>query len=46
MRAVAAGAREVKPPQPTFWGGFGACFRDPDGHLWEVVHNPKWPAVD
>lgn len=46
MRAVAAGAREVKSPQTTFWGGYGGCFRDPDGHLWEVVHNPKWPVVD
>ncbi len=39
-RAVAAGARAVKPPAKTFWGGFSGNFRDPDGHLWEFAHNP------
>lgn len=41
--AVAAGAREVKPAQPTFWGGYAGYFADPDGHLWEIAHNPSWP---
>lgn len=41
--AVAAGARLVKPAQPVFWGGYGGYFADPDGHLWEVAHNPHWP---
>lgn len=41
-QAQAAGARIVKPPQPTFWGGYAAYFQDPDGHLWEVVWNPHW----
>lgn len=40
--AVAAGALLVKPAQPTFWGGYGGYFADPDGHLWEVAHNPSW----
>ncbi len=40
--ALAAGARAVKPAGPTFWGGYAGQFADPDGHLWEVVHNPAW----
>jgi uncharacterized protein len=35
--AVAAGARLVKPAQPTTWGGYTGYFADPDGYLWEVV---------
>jgi len=38
--AVRAGARPVKPPKRVFWGGFSGNFRDPDGHLWEIAHNP------
>ncbi len=38
--ALKAGARLVKPAQPTFWGGYAGCFQDPDGHPWEVVFNP------
>lgn len=41
--AVAAGARLVKPAQKVFWGGYSGYFADPDGHLWEVAHNPFWP---
>ena len=40
--AVAAGARLLKPAQKTFWGGYAGYFADPDGHLWEVAHNPFW----
>lgn len=43
--AVAAGARLVKPGQPVFWGGYSGYFADPDGHLWEVAHNPFWPLA-
>ena len=39
-QARRAGARIVKAPQDTFYGGYAAYFRDPDGHLWEVVWNP------
>lgn len=39
-KAVAAGAAPVKPPEPTFWGGYSCYFSDPDGHLWELAHNP------
>jgi len=41
--AVAAGAALVKPAQKAFWGGTSGYFADPDGHLWEVAHNPFWP---
>lgn len=39
-RALAAGARMLKAPQEVFWGGFHAYFADPDGHVWEIAHNP------
>lgn len=39
-QAVRAGARLVKPGQKVFWGGYSGYFADPDGHLWEVAHNP------
>lgn len=41
--AVAAGARLVKPAEKVFWGGTSGYFADPDGHLWEVAHNPFFP---
>ena len=41
--AQAAGARIAKPAQATEWGGYHGYFADPDGHLWEVAHNPFWP---
>ena len=44
--AVNAGAKQVKPPGKTFWGGYSGYFADPDGHLWEVAHNPFWPFDD
>jgi catechol 2,3-dioxygenase-like lactoylglutathione lyase family enzyme len=39
-QAVKAGAKLVKKPQKVFWGGYSGYFKDPDGHLWEVAHNP------
>lgn len=39
-QAVAAGATLVKPAQKVFWGGYSGYFKDPDGHLWEIAHNP------
>lgn len=38
----AAGAEILKEPQEVFWGGYSGYFRDPDGHAWEVAHNPSW----
>ncbi len=45
-RARAAGATIPKMPQKTFWGGYAGYFADPDGHLWEVAHNPGFPLSD
>jgi catechol 2,3-dioxygenase-like lactoylglutathione lyase family enzyme len=43
--AMAAGATLVKRPQKVFWGGYSGYFKDLDGHLWEVAHNPLfWPG--
>lgn len=36
-----AGARIIKTPQDTFYGGYAGYFHDPDGHLWEIVWNPE-----
>ncbi len=41
--ARAAGASVPKPPQRADWGGYSGYFADPDGHLWEVAHNPLFP---
>lgn len=38
--ALAAGATALKPPEEVFWGGYSCYFADPDGHVWEVAHNP------
>lgn len=38
-----AGATVPKPGRATEWGGYSGYFADPDGHLWEVAHNPFWP---
>ena len=43
LAAGAAGARIAKPAQATEWGGYHGYFADPDGHLWEIAHNPFWP---
>lgn len=39
--AEKGGAAIVKMAQDTFWGGYAGYFKDPDGHLWEVVWNPQ-----
>lgn len=39
-QAVEAGAILVKKPQKVFWGGYSGYFKDLDGHLWEMAHNP------
>lgn len=41
-KAKMAGATIVKAATKTFWGGYAGYFKDPDGHLWEVVWNPAW----
>lgn len=41
--AVRCGGQLRKPAQKVFWGGYSGYFSDPDGHLWEVAHNPFFP---
>ena len=45
MQAKKAGAKILKPAQDVFWGGYSGYFADPDGHLWEVAHNPGFPLT-
>jgi catechol 2,3-dioxygenase-like lactoylglutathione lyase family enzyme len=40
--AEAAGATIPRRGAETFWGGYSGVFVDPDGHPWEVAHNPSW----
>lgn len=44
--AEAAGATVTKRPNETFYGGYAAYFRDPDGHVWEIAHNPGFTLGD
>ncbi len=44
--AMAAGAIAITKPAEVFWGGYSGNFADPDGHLWEVAHNPFWTLDD
>lgn len=41
-QAADAGATLVKKPVKVAWGGYSGYFADPDGHLWEVAHNPHF----
>jgi catechol 2,3-dioxygenase-like lactoylglutathione lyase family enzyme len=41
-----AGARIAREPGETFWGGYSGVFVDPDGHPWEVAHNPHWSLAE
>lgn len=41
--AVKSGAKLLKPAHKIFWGGYVGFFEDPDGHVWEVAHNPHSP---
>jgi catechol 2,3-dioxygenase-like lactoylglutathione lyase family enzyme len=44
--AEAAGARIGRRGAETFWGGYSGVFLDPDGHPWEVAHNPGWRIAE
>jgi uncharacterized protein len=44
--ARAAGAWIAREPGETFWGGYSGVFVDPDGHPWEVAHNPYWTIAE
>lgn len=39
-QATSVGAKVIKKPQTTSWGGYSGYFADPDGYLWEVAFNP------
>ena len=41
VQATAAGATKIQPAKPFNWGGYAGWFGDPDGHLWEIVYNPR-----
>ncbi|WP_354642739.1 VOC family protein [Kitasatospora camelliae] len=44
--AQKAGATVVKAPVATDWGGYSGYYEDPDGHLWELAHNPFFPLTE
>jgi uncharacterized protein len=44
--AEAAGGTITRHGAETFWGGYSGAFADPDGHAWEVAHNPHWTLAD
>jgi uncharacterized protein len=44
--ARAAGGTIAREPAETFWGGYSGVFVDPEGHPWEVAHNPHWTVND
>ena len=44
--ARAAGATIGREPAQTFWGGYSGLFVDPEGHPWEVAHNPGWTLLE
>ncbi|MCW5683482.1 MAG: VOC family protein [Pseudolabrys sp.] len=41
--AAEAGAVIRRRGHKTSWGGYIGYFTDPDGHLWEIAHNPGFP---
>ncbi len=44
--AEAAGGTVTIPAARADWGGYSGYFTDPDGHLWEVAHNPGFPLLE
>ena len=45
-QAEAAGGTVPRAGAETFWGGYSGIFIDPEGHPWEVAHNPHWTVAD
>lgn len=41
-----AGGTVLKTAADVFWGGHHGYFRDPEGHIWEVAHNPFSPLSE
>jgi len=44
--AAAAGGTVTRPPSETFYGGYAGVFTDPDGHAWEIAHNPGFSLAE
>jgi catechol 2,3-dioxygenase-like lactoylglutathione lyase family enzyme len=44
--AKAAGATVTRSPSRTFYGGYAGVFLDPDGHAWEIAHNPGFTLAE
>jgi predicted lactoylglutathione lyase len=44
--AEKAGAVITRPAAETFYGGYAGFFSDPDGHRWEIAHNPGFALAD
>ena len=44
--ARAVGAAITRPAAPTSYGGYAGVFTDPDGHAWEIAHNPGFPLAE
>ena len=44
--AESAGGTILRPGGETFWGGYSGVFADPEGHPWEVAHNPHWTIAE
>jgi len=42
---LACGGTMVKQPHRAFWGGYSGYVADPDGHLWELAHNPGFALL-
>jgi hypothetical protein len=45
-QAEQAGATVTDPPHDRFWGGYSGYFHDPNGHLWEIIWNPRLSVAD
>ncbi len=46
IRAARAGATVIRPAAGTFYGGYAGYFADPDGHVWEIAHNPGFALAE
>ncbi len=44
--AEQAGATVTRAGAETFWGGYSGVFTDPEGHAWEIAHNPHWTLAE
>jgi uncharacterized protein len=44
--AEAAGGTVLRRGAEAFWGGYSGAFADPEGHAWEVAHNPHWTLAE